>query len=278
MTQHTFNPESWTDEDIEQMTVDFMLELGMTVSERTRKEYAMVCRQVLRALHADSVVRIRSKAKWLQVRSVVKKLIAQRRLPKTVTVRGVTDKWQKHGEHSNAARNVKDKAYTQADFQSLLTCIATLPASDERKRQLTLASKIAFSSGMRLGEVLAMSPDDITVDADTDEVTVWIPRGKGNEARYAYLPKSLANEMRTFTPFTIKHSYVIGVFWKMKAQDGIKGTFHGLRHGFALYLKNLGTPAEEMQMLLGHASIETTMKHYYLKQQYKPDSLKQAGY
>ena len=45
----------------------------------------------------------------------------------------------------------------------------------------------------------------------------------------------------------MKHSYVMTVFWKLHKKGKIKGTFHGLRHGFAFFLKqNVHLPAEKI--------------------------------
>ncbi len=274
-----FQAATWTQEEIEQMSTDFFTELGSTVSERTRKEYRMICKQVLRALRDDKPVSEKlSKAKYLQVRSVLNKLKEQRRLPDDVMVRGIPAKWTKHGSNGTSSKRKKDDAFTPATFDALLKGIDALPASKENKRQLVLASKISFGSGLRLAEVLNLQPKHVSCNEESHEIELSVEAGKGNVDRVAYLPKDMYDDMVTFQSFTMKHSYVVGVFWKLKKAGIIAGTFHALRHGAAFCWKEQGCSIVDIQHLLGHSSIDTTEKHYFPSTQGRPAALKTAGY
>ena len=59
--------------------------------------------------------------------------------------------------------------------------------------------KISYYSGLRLQEILDMQPEHIACDPDTHAITIWIPKGKRDEAREAYLPKTMYGEMQNFT-------------------------------------------------------------------------------
>ena len=55
--------------------------------------------------------------------------------------------------------------------------------------------------------------------------------------------------------------FVAGATW-CKKKTGINFSMHSFRHTHATMLIEAGVPMKEVQMRLGHASIETTMNVY----------------
>lgn len=65
----------------------------------------------------------------------------------------------------------------------------------------------------------------------------------------------------TFTPID-PHNFT-KTFQQIRAQAGLpRIKLHHLRHGAATLLKNLGVPARDVQLILGHANVTTTQQIY----------------
>jgi integrase/recombinase XerD len=133
------------------------------------------------------------------------------------------------------------------------------------------AFSIAYSAGLRLGEVVALQPKDI----DSGRMQVHVKSGKGKKARYTILAKELLPLLRTYYQVYRPQKYLfegrergrklsertLGVVFKNSMKkSGINkdGSFHSLRHSFATHLLEQGTNLKVIQVLLGHNSLKTT--------------------
>ena len=128
---------------------------------------------------------------------------------------------------------------------------------------------LAYSSGLRISEVINMKIQDI----DSANNRVWVRQGKGNKDRYtllsdrcltllrqyytAHQPKDYLFEGASGGPYSTTSIQKIFNRAKQKARI-TKGTFHSLRHSFATHLLEDGTPLRVIQVLLGHKRSTTT--------------------
>lgn len=134
---------------------------------------------------------------------------------------------------------------------------------------------LIYSSGIRLSELLSLNRGQI----ENMRFTVV---GKGNKARLCFIDKRTQNLMEKYlttrtdncAALVVSHLYKtrmtstnVQLLIKNAAKRaGItkKVTPHSLRHGFATnFLQNNGN-MRYCQELLGHASLETTMKYTHV--------------
>ena len=146
------------------------------------------------------------------------------------------------------------------DFQEIL-----LRVNDD---QIIMAMKFAYYAGLRLSEVLNLDWRDFEFN---DLVKIRI-RGKGKKTRIAiivnrefsdYLRKIRKKRGKIFTVSRIKIQKKI---IQLQRETGIYFTFHTLRHSFATNLLNEGFDITEVQYLLGHENISTTLIYAKVKQ------------
>jgi site-specific recombinase XerD len=136
-----------------------------------------------------------------------------------------------------------------------------------------------YSSGLRVGELVTLKIRDI----DSKRMMIRVEQGKGNKDRYTILSERLLSELRLYwkvyrpsywlfpTTQGSKHITIDmaqKAYYKAIKSAGItrKGGIHTLRHSFATHLLEAGTHLKQIQMLLGHRSIKTTMRYLHVTQ------------
>jgi len=144
--------------------------------------------------------------------------------------------------------------------------------------------ELFYSSGLRLSELTALKPADISFPDSTVRVL-----GKGNKTRvvpvgshalqaiqaWMELRKALAREGETAL-FVNQHGAAISprvVQGRLKAwgiKQGLPGNVHPhmLRHSFASHVLQSSGDLRAVQEMLGHASISTTQVYTHLDFQY----------
>lgn len=142
-----------------------------------------------------------------------------------------------------------------------------------------------YSLGLRLNEGLSLQVGDI----DSQRMMVHVHRGKGAKDRFVILPTSTRQRLREYwathrnpvwlfpslgrsgndgptakSPMT--PSTVQGVMRRLVEQQRIrKGvSIHTLRHSYATHLLEAGVSIRQVQRLLGHSSLSTTMRYLHL--------------
>lgn len=137
--------------------------------------------------------------------------------------------------------------------------------------------ELFFSTGLRLAELCSLNRD---LDLSKDEFSI---RGKGEKVRVVFLSESAKNAIKTYlakrtdmdeplfvqyspnksksenggrlTPRSIERMVK---YYAIKAGISRKVTPHVLRHSFATDLLENGADIRSVQVMLGHANIQTT--------------------
>jgi integrase/recombinase XerD len=140
-----------------------------------------------------------------------------------------------------------------------------------RNRKHLAILMLIYSSGMRVGEVVRLRPEDI----DSERKLIRVRGGKGRKDRYTVLSEFALGVIREYYlawkpekylfPGSRKGSHlhersVQNVVYDARKRAGISKRFstHALRHSFATHLLESGTDLRYIQELLGHKSARTT--------------------
>lgn len=158
--------------------------------------------------------------------------------------------------------------------------------SAEQEPEWFSAIAIALNTGLRLGELLGLQWDDIDFKAKRLVVTrsIWqghIGSPKSNKARVIFLNdssiKALRQQRHLRGPWVWCHAdgrpYNKDDFQsalrRIRKRGGLQHfEWHCLRHTFASHLIMSNASPKAVQELLGHASLQTTMRYAHLTPNY----------
>jgi integrase/recombinase XerD len=130
---------------------------------------------------------------------------------------------------------------------------------------------LAYSAGLRVGEVVRLKPEDL----DVDRRLLHVRRGKGRKDRYTLLSQRALDAVRIYRdafpvgkwlfpgehpdqPYTARSAQRVVKEAAARAGLAKNVTPHTLRHSFATHLLEAGTDLRYIQELLGHRSSRTT--------------------
>jgi integrase/recombinase XerD len=152
---------------------------------------------------------------------------------------------------------------------------ALFAAADNRQHRALLMT--TYAGGLRVSEVIRLRPADI----DSQRMMIRVVDGKRSRDRYTLLSPRLLEELRAYwrayrprtwlfpgpkgdRPF--RDDKAREVYNVAKAKAGIKkgGSIHVLRHCFATHLLEAGVDLRTIQILMGHASISSTVWYLHL--------------
>ena len=137
------------------------------------------------------------------------------------------------------------------------------------------ALMLCYGAGLRISEAVAVKVDDI----DSPRKLIRIVQGKGRKDRYVMLSPRLLAVLRVYYraarpgkqylfPSWRKGQHMTSSALSQACRDaartsGIRKriTAHTLRHSFATHLLEGGTDTRVIQMLPGHARIDTTARY-----------------
>lgn len=148
------------------------------------------------------------------------------------------------------------------EIRLLLDCI------DNLKHKAIIST--IYSAGLRLEEVLKLTPQDI----DIQKLTILVRGTNGKRDRQLILSRRLRNLLIEYSSEYKPNSYLFegqngGKYSTSSVREIIKNGLHKaginknatpltLRHSYAAHLLEVGTDIEVIRELLGHKSIRTT--------------------
>lgn len=138
-----------------------------------------------------------------------------------------------------------------------------------------LLLRTGYGCGLRLSELVRIRVQDI----DSEHLLLHVVQGKGAKDRLVPIPVSLLKDWRIFWQTHRSREWLFPsnqkrvshysqsvpqkVYTQGKRQAGIRkhGGIHSLRHAFATHSLESGMPINQLQSILGHTSINTTMRY-----------------
>jgi site-specific recombinase XerD len=150
-----------------------------------------------------------------------------------------------------------------------------LESSHNLRHRALLATM--YGSGLRVAEVAQLKVSDI----DSARNVLWVRRGKGCKDRQTLLPAKLLVLLRTYwrtkqprdwlfpgpnptRPISAKDIYLACRNAGHAAGLAKPVHPHSLRHAFATHLLEAGVNLRTIQILLGHANLETTARYLHV--------------
>ena len=158
---------------------------------------------------------------------------------------------------------------------------ALLEAAPGAKAKAAMA--VAYGAGLRVSEVVALKVSDI----DSTRMLLRVEQGKGQKDRHAMLSPQLLEILREWWREGRRRGVLVPGGWLFPGRDrlapltarqlgrivraaaavaGIEKRVspHTLRHSFATHLLENGTDIRVIQVLLGHAKLETTTRYAHV--------------
>lgn len=137
---------------------------------------------------------------------------------------------------------------------------------------------LLYSTGMRLSEIAHLKITDI----DSHNMHIKVVQGKGSKDRFTILSEAVLLELRAYyiiykpqeylfngtrkgCPMSMRNIQHLVQISLAKAGLGSKQfTVHTIRHSFATHLVGNGTDLHTVKELLGHSTLQTTMRYLHL--------------
>ena len=136
----------------------------------------------------------------------------------------------------------------------------------DKKKEHQIAFSLGFFCGLRISEVEKLTQKDI----DYDRKMLFIREAKGGKDRYVPFPSTITKGLKHI-PIKIKRralQHSITKYGKKVLNKNIH--FHTLRHGAATLYLSKGMNIRQVQQLLGHSRLDTTMIYTHVS----PDEIK----
>lgn len=137
---------------------------------------------------------------------------------------------------------------------------------------------LLYSSGLRVSEISHLKITDI----DSNNMRIKVVQGKGAKDRFTLLSQQVLLELRAYYIIYKPKEYLFNgsgpgrpisvgsiqhLVQKALIQPGLDSknyTVHTIGHSFATHLVDNGTDLHTVKELLGHTSIQTTMRYMHL--------------
>jgi site-specific recombinase XerD len=142
------------------------------------------------------------------------------------------------------------------------------------------ALSLAYGTGLRVGEVVALKVSDI----DSQRMTLRVEQGKGRKDRYAMLSPVLLERLRCWWRVARAQGKMLDGGWLFPGLNPIEAlgtrqlnraihdaarmakidkrvSMHTLRHSFATHLLEQKVDIRVIQVLLGHNRLDTTAQY-----------------
>lgn len=181
-----------------------------------------------------------------------------------------------------------DTPPAEFDFLTFDEARQLITAADEEWRAMIT---VAVRTGLRLGELLALRWSDVDLEAGRIIVRRAVARGvvgtpKNGRTREVPLSEEAAEALRTHPRrgdlvFCADDGAMLtrgATKWPLRralARAALRSIgWHCLRHTFASHLVMRGAPLKSVQELLGHATIEMTMRYSHLSPDARRDAVR----
>ena len=196
-----------------------------------------------------------------------------------VNMYGLKDNVARKAGTMGKEENKEMEFWTQDEFQAFLECVADKPIS-------YYAFEMLYWTGLREGELLALTPADFNFEKKTLRVNKSYQRLEGKDVitdpktpksnRTIVMPDFLTIEMEDFIKsiygikmddriFTISKSYLHHEMDRGAKLAGVKRIWiHGLRHSHISLLINLGFSALAIGERVGHEAVDITYHYAHL--------------
>jgi len=155
-----------------------------------------------------------------------------------------------------------------------------LAASENPKHRMALTT--CYGCGLRVSELAAVQVRHI----DGERRLLRVEQGKGAKDRMVIMSEALLERLREYWRLYRPRQWLfpgrrpdlpIGVtslqkvFQRAKLLGGVEkvGDIHSLRHAYATHQLEAGTPVHELQRLLGHGNIHSTMRYAHWVPSYR---------
>jgi integrase/recombinase XerC len=163
----------------------------------------------------------------------------------------------------------------------MMDLLRSLPSGGEKNARDAAILELLYSSGLRVGELLSLRREDLSLEEGTVRVT-----GKGRKVRIVPLGRKAAEALRGYLATRGSRASTGGsppsggLFRNMRgggltarsvarilaaalkrAGVGRHLSPHGIRHTFATHLLESGADLRAIQEMLGHASLSTTQRY-----------------
>ena len=154
-----------------------------------------------------------------------------------------------------------------------------IAVAENRKHRVLMMT--AYSAGLRVSELVRLKPRDI----HSDRMLIRVNQGKGRKDRYTLLSQRLLGELRAYWRESRPESWLFPnqartdhmptctparAFYRLKQRAGVthgRG-IHTLRHSFATHLLEAGVDLRTIQILMGHNSLNTTVKYLHVTEKH----------
>lgn len=137
--------------------------------------------------------------------------------------------------------------------------------------------EVCYGCGLRVSELCQLRVSNI----DSQRHLLRVIQGKGAKDRAVILTDTLLQHLRAYwqqcrpadwlfpssllPDRAIHPTSIQKVYSQAKARAGVRrhGGIHGLRHAYATHLLEAGLPVHQLQRLLGHSDIRTTLRYVH---------------
>lgn len=160
------------------------------------------------------------------------------------------------------------------DLNKALETIETLSTSRANKEMMKALFIFAFYSALRASEIINLEITDIDLKADR----LLVRQGKGNKDRYVGINQELKPHLERYLNEIRPESKSLKAFLLADGREfsldrlekrvryifkkaGLKGLLHSFRRGALTHYANRGVPLSHLQIIAGHANIQTTMSY-----------------
>ena len=138
--------------------------------------------------------------------------------------------------------------------------------------------ELMYGAGLRLMEALSLKPEDI----DSERMVIRVRQGKGRKDRYVALSPSLLESLRAYYRacrpkgewlfpnrtgnYPLHATAVQRACREAALVSGLhkRVTCHTLRHSYATSLLEMGVNLRKIQILMGHASLNSTSTYLHV--------------